>query len=322
MKCILRLRVMGWSCNDASSWEKERIAIEFVDEWKPKGKMAGHWAYVLSKMRPHQVMELLPSQMPIWAGLQSAEEWVTPCLGGDSRHSVWGWRRKALLCLVLLEESQWSWEAMSVTQRRSRFNPYVGPTCFFIPLPLGSENQPILHITFHYPLSAHIHTWPNSPFYPKTRPNSRAFSPTVLTQFTHHFHKDVTQFASILPHAHAITFPPHLPTLQICPNFYLHASHSHLFPTRHPSGLEPDPLPSPPALGSSAPSLTQVQFCTATFSLPRYPRGDVMWPDSSTSQTLLRSPISLHPLFPRTCGQCHCQNFQPSDTADVPSESL
>ena len=138
MKCILRLRVMGWSCNDASGWEKERIAVEFVDEWKPKGKMAGHWAYILGKMRPHQVMELLPSQMPIWAGLQSAEEWVTPCLGGDSRHSVWGWRRKALLCLVLLEESQWSWEAMSVTQRSSRFNPYVGPTCFFIPLPLGS----------------------------------------------------------------------------------------------------------------------------------------------------------------------------------------
>lgn len=99
------------------------------------------------------------------------------------------------------------------------------------PSPLILENQPTLSITFYYPLSTHIHIWPNSPFYPKTRPNSRAFSPTVLTQFSHHFHKDVTQFGSILPHAHAITFPLRLPTLQIWPNFPLHASHSHLFPS-------------------------------------------------------------------------------------------
>lgn len=66
---------MRWSCSDVSGWTEERIGVEFVDMLKPKGRVSAYQqAYVASKMRPHPLTELLPPQMPVWAGLQSVEE--------------------------------------------------------------------------------------------------------------------------------------------------------------------------------------------------------------------------------------------------------
>lgn len=63
----------GWSCSDASGG-KRRGGVGSVDMLKPKGRAAAHQAYIPGKMRPHQPTELLPPQMPVRVGLQSAEE--------------------------------------------------------------------------------------------------------------------------------------------------------------------------------------------------------------------------------------------------------
>lgn len=62
------------SGNNASGWKEARIGVGSVDMPKLKGRVAVHQAHIPGKMRPHQVMELLPAQMPIGVGLQSAEE--------------------------------------------------------------------------------------------------------------------------------------------------------------------------------------------------------------------------------------------------------
>lgn len=38
-------------CYDVSSWEEERIDVEFVDILKFKGGAVAYWVYVLGKMR-------------------------------------------------------------------------------------------------------------------------------------------------------------------------------------------------------------------------------------------------------------------------------
>lgn len=63
----------GWSRSDASGG-KRRGWVEFVDMLKAKGRVAAHQAYIPGKTRSHQLTELLPPQMLILVGLQSAEE--------------------------------------------------------------------------------------------------------------------------------------------------------------------------------------------------------------------------------------------------------
>lgn len=64
---------MRGSFNVVGGWKEERTGVAFVDMLKPEGG-GTHRASVASKMRPHPLMELLPPQMPVWAGWQSAEE--------------------------------------------------------------------------------------------------------------------------------------------------------------------------------------------------------------------------------------------------------
>lgn len=71
---------MWWSWNDASGWEKERTGVDFGDEQKPKGRAVAHRAYVPGKMRPHQVMELLLPQMPIWVASKVLKNELHPVL--------------------------------------------------------------------------------------------------------------------------------------------------------------------------------------------------------------------------------------------------
>lgn len=65
---------MRWSRSDVRGWAEERMGVGFVDMLRPEGRAAAHQASVPGQMRPHQLTEFLPLQMPVRVGLQNAEE--------------------------------------------------------------------------------------------------------------------------------------------------------------------------------------------------------------------------------------------------------